>query len=82
MREFPQNERTIGRVARRVQAEVTFQERLKTEAAKTATALIQGYIGPDHKVLSMPNFHSALAQALRQAREKGQVDKSGEALKL
>lgn len=63
-------------VARRVQAEVAFQERLKTDADKTATALIQGYIGPDHKVLSMPNFHAALAQALRQAREQGQVDRN------
>jgi hypothetical protein len=69
-------------IARRVQAEVAFQERSKTEAAKTATALIQGYIGPDHKVLSMPNFHSALAQALRQAREQGQLDRSSQALKL
>ena len=58
-------------VARRVKAEV-----LKTEAAKMATALIQSYIDPDHKVLSMPNFHSALAQALRQAREQGQLDPS------
>ena len=40
-------------VARRVQAEISFQERLKTEAAKMATALIQGYIGADHKVLSI-----------------------------
>jgi len=69
-------------VARRVQAEVAFQERLKTEATKMATSLIQGYIGPDHKVLSMPNFHSALAQALRQAREQGQLDRSSQALKL
>ena len=69
-------------IARRVQAEVAFQERLKTEAAKTATSLIQGYIGPDHKVLSMPNFYSALAQALRQALEQGQLDQSSQALKL
>ena len=47
-----------------------------------ATALIQRYIGPDHKVLSIPNFHSALAQALRQAREQGQLDQSSQALKL
>ena len=47
-----------------------------------ATTLIQGYIGPDHKVMSMPNFHSALAQALRQARERGQLDRADDALKL
>jgi hypothetical protein len=69
-------------IARRVHAEVAFQERLKTDASQMATALIQGYVGPDHKVLSMPNFHSALAQALRQAREQGQVDRSGDTLAL
>jgi hypothetical protein len=68
-------------VARRVQAEVAFQERLKTDASQMATALIQGYIGPDHKVLSMPNFHSALAQALRESRERGPLDTS-QVLKL
>jgi hypothetical protein len=69
-------------VARRVHAEVASHERIKAEATKTATALIQGYIGPDHKVMSMPNFHSALAQALRQAREQGQLDRSSQALKM
>jgi hypothetical protein len=67
---------------RRVLAEAASHERIKAEATKTATALIKGYIGPDHRVLSMPNFHSALAQALRQAREQGQLDRSSEALKL
>jgi hypothetical protein len=66
-------------VARRGEAEVAFQERIKAEAAKTATALIQGYIGPDHRVMSI---HSALAQALRQAREQGQLDYSSRALSL
>jgi hypothetical protein len=70
------------KVARRVHAEVAFQERIKAEAAKMATALIQGYIGPDHRVMSMPDFHSALAQALERAREQGQVDRSRETLSL
>jgi hypothetical protein len=26
--------------------------------------LIQGYIGPDHKVINMKDFYSALVQAL------------------
>ncbi len=30
----------------------------------TAHGLIQGYIGPDHKVLDMKAFYSALVQAL------------------
>jgi hypothetical protein len=69
-------------VARRVLNEVALNERVKAEAAKIATVLIRSYIGPDHKVVSMPNFHAGLAQALRQAREQGQIDKSGDALKL
>ena len=53
---------------------------MKTDASKMATALIQSYLGPDDKVLDMPAFHSALSQALRQAREQGQVDRSGDVL--
>ena len=69
-------------IARRVQSEVAFAELVRAEADRMATTLIQGYIGPDHKVMSMPNFHSALAQALRQARERGQLDRADDALKL
>jgi hypothetical protein len=47
-----------------------------------ATTLIQGYIGPTTRVMSMPNLHSARAQALRQARERGQLDRADDALKL
>ena len=46
--------------------EVAFGEVSKAEADGMATTLIQGYIGPDHKVVSIPNCHSPLAQALRQ----------------
>ena len=38
----------------------------KTRA--TAHALIQGYLGPDHKVIDMKAFYSALVQALKEAR--------------
>jgi hypothetical protein len=69
-------------VVRIVEAEAAFQERMKAQASKMATALIQSYLGPDHKVLDMPTFHSALSQALRQAREQGQVDRSGDVLSL
>jgi len=34
---------------------------------QTAHGLIQGYIGPDHKVIDMKAFFSALVQALRGA---------------
>jgi hypothetical protein len=36
----------------------------------TCSALIQGYLGPDHKVINMAAFYSA--QALKQAQEQGQ----------
>jgi hypothetical protein len=38
------------------------------KARATAYGLIQGYIGPYHKVLDMKAFYSALVQALRDAR--------------
>jgi hypothetical protein len=65
-----------------VEKEVAFMERMKADADKTATALIQSYLGPDHKVIDMAKFHSGLSQALREAREQGQVDKSGEVVTL
>ena len=65
-----------------VEKEVAFLEHMKAEAARTATALIQSYLGPDHKVFDMAKFHSGLSQALRQAREQGQVDKSGDVVTL
>ena len=37
------------------------------KARQTAHGLIQGYIGPDHKVIDMKAFYSALVQALRDA---------------
>ena len=42
-------------IARRVRSEVAFGEVSKAEADGMATTLIQGYIGPDHKVVSLPN---------------------------
>ena len=69
-------------VVRLVEQEAAFQERMRVEASKMATALIQSYLGPDHKILDMPTFHSALSQALRQAREQGQVDPSGDVLSI
>jgi hypothetical protein len=65
-----------------VEREVAFQERMKADADKTATALIQSYLGPDHKVIDMTKFHSGLSQAIREAREQGQVDKAGDVVTL
>jgi hypothetical protein len=41
------------------------------KALATAHALIQGCLGPDHKVIDMRAFYSALVQALREAQEHG-----------
>ena len=43
-------------------------------AKEIAHALIQGYIGPDHKVIKMDRFYSALTQALHKAYERGTED--------
>ena len=42
------------------------------KARASAHALIHGYLGPDHKVINMAAFYSALVQALKQAQEQGQ----------
>jgi hypothetical protein len=42
--------------------------------AETARNLIQRYLRPDHKVTNMESFFAALVQALKAAREQGQVD--------
>src|SRR5262245_13569016 len=41
------------------------------DAQQTAHSLIQSYIGPDHKVMDMSRFYSALGQALQTAHEQG-----------
>ncbi|MGD8550804.1 MAG: hypothetical protein PVJ46_12075 [Methyloceanibacter sp.] len=40
------------------------------KACETATGLIQGYIGPDHKVINIRAFFAALVQALKEASGK------------
>jgi hypothetical protein len=42
------------------------------KAGEIAHGLIQGYIGPDHKVIDMKAFFSALVQALTNARENAE----------
>ena len=41
------------------------------DAQQIAHGLIQGYIGPDHKVMDMPSFFSAIVQALQTAHRQG-----------
>jgi hypothetical protein len=43
---------------------------IDTKARASAHALIQGYLGPDHKVIDMAAFYSALVQALKDATQK------------
>ncbi len=40
------------------------------EAGQVAHGLIQGYIGPDHKVMDMASFYGALVQALQAAHQQ------------
>jgi len=40
------------------------------KARETAHGLIQDYLGPDHKVIDMKAFYSALMQLLRETQEK------------
>ena len=59
---------TIKRI---VQDDAELEARIDNEARATAHALIQGYLGPDHKVMNMQRFYSGLVQALKAAREQG-----------
>ena len=46
---------------------------MEAEARETARNLIQRYLSPDHKV-NLESLFAALVQALKAAREQGQVD--------
>lgn len=50
------------------------------KAEQVAHGLIQGYIGPDHKVIDIGSFYRALAQALEQAHQQGHKDRAAEEL--
>ena len=65
-----------------VAKEVILREHMRSEADKAATDLIDSFLDPEHKATNLPNFRLALSQALREAREQGQVDLSGDVLTL
>jgi hypothetical protein len=46
------------------------------DAKKIPHGLIQGNIGPDHRVIDMPSFYGALVQALQAAHQQGWKDRS------
>jgi len=56
---------------RAVREDEALQDRIDVEARATAHALIQGYCGPDHKIMSISDFYSALVRALKEARQQG-----------
>jgi type I site-specific restriction endonuclease len=65
-----------------VEREVVLREHMLSDAYRAATDLIDKFLDPEHRVTNLQNFRSALAKALRDAREQGQVDFSGEVLTL
>ena len=46
------------------------------DAKKIAHGLIQGYIGPDQRVMDMPSFYGAIVQALQAAHQQGWNDRT------
>ena len=52
------------------EAQKSFHMTDDDKAREVAKGLIQGYIGPDHQVIDIKAFYSALVQALREARAK------------
>jgi hypothetical protein len=61
-------------VIRLVREDAELEASMDADAHATAHALIQSYLGPDHKVTNMQRFYSGLVQALKAARERGQAD--------
>ena len=64
-----------------IERDAEFEAQIEAEAKAKAHALIQGYLGPDHKVLNMQSFYSALMQALKAAREQGHADRLADGLR-
>jgi hypothetical protein len=67
-------------VAVQMRGELTLGSSAMTlrDAQQIAHGLIQGYIGPDHRVIDMSSFYSALAQALQTAYRQGRNDRVSE----
>jgi len=44
------------------------------EVEQVAHGLIQGYVGPDHRVTNIGSFYRALVEALKAAQQQGWND--------
>jgi hypothetical protein len=65
-------------VIRLAEAEAKPQARMDAEARAAAAALINRHVDSNSRIVDLSSFLSALAAALKAAREQGQVDASGE----
>jgi hypothetical protein len=74
---MPQDEEA-EQVIRLVQDEADLQARMDAEARETAAALINRHIDPHSRIVDLASFLSALANAIKAAREQGHVDATGE----
>ena len=63
-----------GEVTRLIRQQEAIEAQRVSEAWQVARGLIQGHLGPDHKIMNVQGFHSALVQALKAARMQGQDD--------
>jgi hypothetical protein len=46
------------------------------DAQQITNSLIQGYIGPDNRVIDMPSFYNALVELLQAAHQQGWKDRA------
>ncbi|ODR98058.1 hypothetical protein AUC68_11200 [Methyloceanibacter methanicus] len=63
-------ERLAERIDGMIREHCDMEDASEAEARAVAHGLIQGYIGPDHKVIAMRDFYSALVQALQEQRAR------------
>ena len=63
-----------GEITRLIRQQEAIDAQRETEAWQVAGSLIQCYLGPDHRIMNVHGFHSALAKALKTARMQGQDD--------
>ena len=60
-------------------AAIAGNSHLEGDAQQVAHGLIQGYIGPDHKVIDMKALFGALVQALEATHQQGRTQSADKA---